>query len=101
MGKSVSADLLQRFIQRNRDLLDDPRCAIGTWYNEDDGLTYLDITATLRDRREALDLALRYNQIAIFDLNHLEVPDTEGTGEPPQDVPPARERLPSITRGET
>src|SRR2546429_442905 len=43
-GLHVRRENLQAFIAANRDLLEDPRCCLGTWYNEEDGLTYLDIS---------------------------------------------------------
>ncbi len=95
-GDTVSARILQLFIAENADLLDDPRCSIGLWYNADEDVTYRDISATLPSRREAMALALQYDQIAIFDLLAIDEIETGGTGNIPADIPPATERLPRI-----
>jgi len=43
--------------------------------------TYLDVSTTLNDRDEAVAMAARYNQIAIYDLAAQWEIDTGGTGE--------------------
>lgn len=95
-GDTVSVRILQLFIEANLDLLDDPRCGVGLWYNADAGVTYRDIVAILPDRQEAIALALRYDQIAIYDLHNLTEIETGGTGNTPADMPPATERLPKM-----
>src|SRR4051794_23407948 len=42
-GRSISARRLQAFVAQNQDLLQDPRNTIGTWYNEENDTTYLDV----------------------------------------------------------
>jgi hypothetical protein len=79
-------------------LLGDPRNAIGTWYNEDDDTTYMDVTAMLSDRDQAVSLGRQFNQIAIYDLFRDEEIDTGGTGEPLLDAPPETSRLPQPPR---
>jgi hypothetical protein len=96
-GDTVSVRILQLFIAENLDLLDDPRCSVGLWYNADEDVTYRDIVATLPSRQEAAALALQYDQIAIFDLRTLTEIETGGTGNTPADMPPATERLPKIS----
>lgn len=80
-GRAVPYDLLQKFIEDNRDLLADPRNSIGIWYSEALHATYLDVSATLSDRAEAISLGEWYNQVAVYDLGQDEVLDTGGTGE--------------------
>lgn len=93
-GDTVSVHILELFIMENSDLLDDPRCSIGLWYNADEDVTYRDIVATLPSRHEATGLALQYDQIAIFDLLSLIEIETGGSGNTPADIPPVTERLP-------
>ena len=93
-GDTVKMRILQVFIAENLDLLSDPRCSIGLWYNADEDVTYLDIVATLPNRQEKTTLALQYDQIAILDLQTLIEIETGGTGNTPADMPPAAERLP-------
>ncbi len=99
-GNAVSARILQLFITDNLDLLADSRCSVGLWYNEDEDVTYRDIIAALPDRQEAMTLALRYDQIAIFDLLNLNEIETGGTGNIPSDIPPAADRLPQMNQQE-
>jgi hypothetical protein len=97
-GRLVPARRLQAFVARNQDLLLDPRNAIGTWYNEANDTTYLDVTATLPDREQAITLGRQYNQIAIYDLLRDEEIETEGTGEPLLEAPTEMYRLPRPIR---
>lgn len=95
-GKEIPPEVLRRFILDNRDLLEDPRVSIGTWYDSESGMTYLDISATLPDEQRAIELGREYNQIAIFNLSTFEEIDTGGTGEAIEDLPPPTERLPEL-----
>jgi hypothetical protein len=97
-GRFVPARRLQAFLMQNQDLLRDPRNTVGTWYNEDDDTTYLDVTATLPDREQAITLGRQYNQIAVYDLLHEEEIATGGTGEPLPEAPPDTHRLPQPIR---
>jgi hypothetical protein len=97
-GRLIPARRLRSFLAQNQDLLRDPRIAIGTWYNEDDDTTYLDVTAMLSEREQAISLGQQYNQIAIYDLLRDEEINTGGTGEPLLDVPPEMHRLPQPLR---
>lgn len=96
----ITDDHVSDFIDRNRDLLDkDPRNAIGTWHDTSTDTHYLDISAVLPDRDQAIDLARKYNQKAIFDLQKLEEIPTGGTGEPVPGLAPEGDRLPPYQSG--
>ena len=97
-GRNIPVTLLRTFIQANRTLLEDPRNAVGTWYNREEGSTYLDITTLLPDRAGAVLLAMQYNQIAIYDLAGRTEIITDGTGEEFEELPPAVERLAPLKR---
>jgi hypothetical protein len=97
-GKDAPADVLRAFIGANRELLLDPRLCIGTWYQEDMDITFIDIVAVLPDRETALALGRQYNQIAVYDLAAGEEIDAGGSGEwIAVDVPP-EQRLPRLKR---
>jgi len=81
LGHFIPEHLLRRFITDNLDLLADPRNSIGIWYSEALNSVYLDISATLPNRFEAVSLGEWYNQEAIYDLARNEVIDTGGSGE--------------------
>jgi hypothetical protein len=98
LGRLVPTRRLLAFVAQNQDLLRDPRNAIGTWYNGDDDVTYLDVSTTLPDREQAISLGRQYNQIAIYDLLRDEEIETGGTGEPLADAPPEMLRLPQPPR---
>jgi hypothetical protein len=95
-GRQVDLKVLHRFILDNLDLLRDPRVSVGTWFNADNGLTYLDVSATVPERAQAIQLARQYNQIAIFDLFSFEEIETGGTGTKMDNLPPADRRLPAL-----
>lgn len=96
LGNTVKLRALQSFIMENMELLNDPRGCIGLWYNADENATYLDITAALPNQQEAQELAVQYDQIAIFDLKALTEIETGGMGNTPADMPTATERWPQI-----
>jgi hypothetical protein len=41
---------------------------IGTWYNVDDGFTYVDLSINVADRGTALQIARTNKQLAIYDV---------------------------------
>jgi hypothetical protein len=80
-GKDITEQDLDAFREDNKDLLSDPENFIGTWFDQSSGKTYIDISTRKENKQDAIDLAIRYNQKAIFDLeNGVEI-DTGGTGE--------------------
>lgn len=97
-GRVVDARMMEKFIRANEDLLADPRHAVGTWHNPDDGLTYIDVIALLPDKKTAVRLGRQFDQIAIFDLARQETIDTGGTGALETMHGPARNRLPRLRR---
>lgn len=95
-GKAVSKAELTAFAKANLNLFADPRVCLGTWFNEADGNTYIDINVVLADKAAAVELAKRYNQIAIFDLATFEETQTGGDGKPLADLPKPEARLPAF-----
>ena len=96
-GKEILMDLLLRVVVDNQALLQDPRVSVGTWFDGDGNKTYLDISATIPNRQQAIELGKRYNQIAIFALDTFEEISTGGTGERIENLPPPPERLPELS----
>jgi hypothetical protein len=99
-GREIPREVVIAFCRQHKDLLGDPRVVIGTWYNTEEDITYLDVTAICCEMQEAVTLGQRYNQIALYDLEHDAEIDLGGTGEEPPDIPPEHERLPLLQRGE-
>ena len=97
-GKNIRPEIIAAYIQDNLDLLADPRCCIGMWYNPDENVTYLDIAVVLTNKRETTTLGRRFNQIGIFDLRRFVVIATGGTGEPIPNLPLIDDRLPVLER---
>ena len=97
-GQQIPIALLTTFIQANQALLEHARNAVGTWYNREEDITYLDITTLVVEREEAIRLASRYNQVAIHDLKQQVEIRTDGTGEEVGGLPPLMERLPPLQR---
>lgn len=87
-GKDLSKKEIYNFIRKNADLLSsDPRLNVGTWFNEEDGHTYMDVTLLLpKDQAaKAEELGRKYNQISITLLDSdFTFPSvkTGGTGKP-------------------
>lgn len=95
-GQSVTEQTMTAFLADNDDLLGDPRNNVGLWYAPSRDTTFVDVSAALPDRDDAIVLGERYNQIAVFDLARFEEIETGGTGLPPSDAPPAPDRLPPL-----
>lgn len=93
-GNQVSEKQIERFIIANHALLTDPRCTVGTWYDSDNGITYLDVSAVFANQHVAVTLAKEYNQISIWDLKNSKDIETGGTGDPPKNMPDIMKRLP-------
>jgi hypothetical protein len=96
VGPEVTAALVEQFVADNRDLLDDPRNTVGTYYDPDGGITYVNVSSVLPDREQALALARRHNQVFVFDLGALASIPTGGSGQTPDDLLPLGERLPPV-----
>ena len=95
-GKEISRQELTEFIKRNYELFKDPRVCLGTWYNEADGNTYIDINVVMADKEKAVALGKKYNQISIFNLETFEETPTGGDGTPIENLPEPEERLPEF-----
>lgn len=98
LGGVLEIDTLLLFVQMNIDLLNDARCGVGLWSNGQ--VTYCDVVALLPSEQEATALAVRYDQIAIFDLHALTEIETGGTGNTPLNMPPDAQRLLEINSEE-
>lgn len=77
--ENATADLVQRFIERNDFALERPASFLGGWI--EDGYLYLDAVEVISDGELAYQLGVARNQKAIYDLSTgTEIP-TGGTGE--------------------
>ncbi len=95
-GPALSPMQVRGFIREHYPLLLDPRNNVGIWYNAAEDETYLDVSTALLEREDAFALALRFNQIAFYDLMQGNTIPTFGTGEYMVDLPPEGERLPPL-----
>jgi hypothetical protein len=91
-GAELTEDEIYAFWRKNADLLSsDPRLNIGTWYDKESGLTYMDVSLLIpkADQAEAERLGKKYNQKAMTLLDkEYNFPEVKlgGTGE---DLPDA------------
>ena len=95
-GSDLDPARVRQFIADHLTLLADPRNNVGTWFDDEDGYTYLDVSTALPDRAQALALGQQYNQRSVFDLAQMTNIDLGGTGEIPANLPSIEQRLPSI-----
>ena len=94
-GPAVSQAAIRMFIEAHKDRLLNPRYAVGTWYNvravKEDRKSFLDTPITVPDRRDAVELGKKRNQIGIFDLETKKYIRTGGAGtDDPEDFPEAQ-----------
>jgi hypothetical protein len=66
--KAVANDQVTKYAKENWKLLRDQENFVGTWYNEDDGNTYLDVSIFRENYDDAVNIAKKHNQLAIFNL---------------------------------
>ena len=80
--ESLSVDDIVTFINKHRSLLQDKTKFVGGWV--DSNIVYLDISEQIENKREALEIGYKYNQLAIYDANlgqviDLPTPQRSGT----------------------
>lgn len=92
-GKDVNEEQIKRFIMDNFDVLSDKRVAVGTWYNEEEDVTYIDVSVLVDDGEAARRLSEQYNQIGMFHLGGQGFIPTAGSGERIDTLPPRSDRL--------
>lgn len=63
-----TAEQIGAYVRKNLDALSTPGHALGTWFNPDDGMTYLDVVIVEKNMQTALNIARDAEQLAIFDL---------------------------------
>ena len=66
-GQPTEAQI-RAYVERNADLLASPDHMLGTWYNEKDGYTYIDVSLLSPNVGEALRLGREHQQLAVFYL---------------------------------
>jgi len=96
-GREITNEDLESFVEENKDLFEgnEDVLAVGTWFDEESGQTYIDVIAVL-DKKTAENLGREYNQKAVFDLETLEEIDTGGSGEAVADLKPEVDRVTDI-----
>ena len=96
-GRAIAEARVEAFVERNLDLLQ-RGASIGTWYDEEDDVTWLDVVITPTAKREAVRLGKRYNQRGIYDLRTGTEISTGGTGEVVVELPVESDRIPESVR---
>lgn len=54
-------------LKEYKETVDKP---IGTWYNTENGMIYLDVSIPFEDKKEALQFASDNQQLAIYDIKN-------------------------------
>jgi SAM-dependent methyltransferase len=73
-------DVVREFMRANRQLLAKPGKHLSTWVEEKTGDVYLDVIDVEKDRKKAIELGRKHNQIAIYEIGDMSSPVTTGTG---------------------
>ena len=97
-GKEADVRVLKSLIVQNLELLLGPRNNIGLWYDDDSDLLYLDISAAVPDKNEAISLGERHNEKEGFDLERGEPFSIGGTGTPLENLLSPSMRLTPLVR---
>lgn len=76
-GEQITGEQIKEYIEKNKELLNQPRNSLGTWYDAEANETDLDVVVTIPSKVEALELGREHEQKAIFDLERMkEIPVT-------------------------
>lgn len=70
-GKDITPEIMEVYRSRNTDILSQEGNAIGTWYDSETNLSYIDVVVTVPTKTEAIKLGLQHNQVAVFDLKNM------------------------------
>lgn len=62
------AEVVRHYIQSNKDLLSMGNIYLGTWFNKEDGLVYIDCSVVTEDQKEAIELCQDNKQLAYYDI---------------------------------
>lgn len=80
-GEVVTPDDIDRFRNVNQEELNKPGRQIGTWYNEEDNKTYIDVVQIAKTQEEAMELGRANGEIAVYNLETGETIPLEVTPE--------------------
>lgn len=69
--EDVTMASLISYALENMDLLAEPGHVFGAWHDPETGKVYLDVSTVRLDRGEAMALARKHGQLAIFDFTSL------------------------------
>ena len=72
ISEELTSAHIDDFMRANADLLEKPDHVVGTWFNKDDGKSYLDVSILSKDRDEALRIGAENDQLEPFALKNLE-----------------------------
>ena len=71
-SENFNQDVLDEFVQKNLAVLQNKENHIGTWFNEEDGNVYIDISRVRPPTPETIEAAKQEGEIAVFDLANFE-----------------------------
>ena len=71
---------IQKFMDKNKDVLSDPDNYLGTWYDTESGNISLDISRNFKNKDEAISYGREHNEKAIWDVKNMTEISTGGTG---------------------
>lgn len=64
----VTPEIIQKFTQDHNEALSQPNRQIGTWYDEGEGKTYLDVVEIAETEERAIELGKEHNELAVYNL---------------------------------
>jgi len=71
---------IAKYVTKNQKMWSDVTNHFGAWHDTDEDKVWLDVISVIADKKEAIDLAVKHNQKAIYDLGKDEEIQTGGTG---------------------
>lgn len=67
--QALTINRLASYLSRHGVLLAQPHHYLGAWFNEEDGFTYLDVSVVVSTPADALEVATKHDQLAVFHLD--------------------------------
>jgi hypothetical protein len=67
-GKEITPETIQQFELDHAEALSQPNRQVGTWYDEAEGKTYLDVIEIAKTEEDAIKLGEEHNELAVYNL---------------------------------
>jgi hypothetical protein len=97
----VSPEVILQFEQDHAEALSKPNRQVGTWFDEEEGKTHIEVVEVARTEEEAIKLGEEHNELAIYNLETgktIELRKPEGEADAAQIIKPSIQINPDVDK---